>query len=236
MVAGCSSRDLDGMTSNHDDSHPGVVETRLVHDVHRRATSLLADAAGHAPVEELAEFRQFVVGMLRHHHHSEDTDLWPLLTAADPAVAAALEQLSQEHQLLDDALDELDDTEIGEVGGRDRLRGAATDLRDLVHEHLSHEEPILFPSLSEHIAHHVWDGFSQRTVVTSPPAGNHLMVALLDEVGTREQVELVLRHVPAANRAQLPAMRAQARQTLAALRHRSVIGTAPAFGQSLERR
>ena len=195
------------MTTTHHDQHPGVIETRTVHDVHRRATSVLAEASSHATIDSLTEFRRFVIGMLLHHHHSEDTDLWPLLTDANPGLSTALGGLSQEHQLLDGALDELDQTEISEDADRDQLRGAATDLRDLVHEHLSHEEPILFPALAEHISESTWDEFSQRTVATSPPDGNHLMVALLDEVGTAEQVELVLRHVPPTAREQLPAMR-----------------------------
>ena len=199
------------------DLHPGVIETRTVHDVHRAATSLLVETAAHGPVDELTEFGRFVIGMLLHHHQSEDTDLWPLLIDAAPDLSAAPDGLTREHHLLDGALDALERSEIGEVGDRDRLRGAAIALRDLVHEHLSHEEPILFPALTEHVSEHAWDQFSQRTVATSPPEGNHLMVALLDEVGSPEQVELVLRHVPPAHREHLPAMRAQARRTLAAL-------------------
>ena len=222
------------MTTKHDDQHPGVIETQTVHDVHRRATSLLAEATAHAPIDALTEFRRFVIGMLRHHHHSEDTDLWPLLTDASPGLSAALDGLSQEHQLLDGALDELGDSALDEEGSRDQLRGSATDLRDLVHEHLSHEEPILLPALAEHISEPTWDQFSQRTVATSPPDGNHLMVALLDEVGTPEQVELVLRHVPPAAREQLPAMRARGSQALVVLRHRPVIG--PTFADTDIRR
>ena len=59
----------------------GSRETRVIHDVHRRATSTLADlwASPCAPAADVAEFRDFVVAMLEHHHTSEDEDLWPLL-------------------------------------------------------------------------------------------------------------------------------------------------------------
>ncbi|MET7605037.1 hemerythrin domain-containing protein, partial [Streptomyces avermitilis] len=67
-----------------------VAETRLLHKMHRAATSLLAEAAQRdtAPATALAELRDFLVAALRHHHESEDDVLWPLLTAADPAAAA----------------------------------------------------------------------------------------------------------------------------------------------------
>ncbi len=40
---------------------------KLVHDMHRAATSLLA-ASADAPQAELAELSDFVVAALRHHH------------------------------------------------------------------------------------------------------------------------------------------------------------------------
>src|SRR5688572_27516682 len=56
------------------DDHPGVIETRIVHDVHRRATTLLTDAVGmpSAPIHLVAELRDFVVATLHHHHACED--------------------------------------------------------------------------------------------------------------------------------------------------------------------
>src|SRR5215470_2528327 len=86
-----------------------VIETRLTHDVHRFATSLLADAATRdsAPLRQLAEFRTFLVATLEHHHTTEDDLLWPILTAAAPDIAAPLVELTEEHHELDAALEAL---------------------------------------------------------------------------------------------------------------------------------
>jgi hypothetical protein len=55
-------------------------------------------------------------------------------------------------------------------------------------------------------------------VSTAPSEGNHLMIALPDEFGEPEAIEVVLRHVPAAAREQFPALRARAAGTMADLR------------------
>lgn len=61
-----------------------VIETRLVHQVHRVATTLLAEAAVRpsVPLGALAQLRDFLVVNLRHHHETEDDDLWPRIVAA----------------------------------------------------------------------------------------------------------------------------------------------------------
>jgi hypothetical protein len=53
--------------------------------------------------------------------------------------------------------------------------------------------------------------------VTSPPTGAHLMVALFDEVGTPDEVELMLSGLPTPVQALVPMMRVQAKATLDAL-------------------
>ena len=139
------------MTSDRLDP-PAVVETRLVHEGQRRATSLLAaDVGGDAvPAYAAVELRDFVVTSLEHHHRSEDDVLWPLLTSAAPELAEALEGLSREHVHLDAALDELGEVAI-DGAGEQAATAAAVAVRDLVHEHLSHEEPVLLPALRDHI-------------------------------------------------------------------------------------
>jgi hemerythrin-like domain-containing protein len=208
---------MNDMTRTHTDP-TAVIETRVVHDVHRAATSLLATAdVEHAyGIEALAELRRFVTGTLRHHHHGEDADLWPLLARQEPALTAGLRALSAEHAELDTTLDALDSAPIDDDLGA--LRARAETLRDIVHEHLAHEEPFLFPALREHVSDEAWDEFSQRMVTTSPPEGNHLMLAFLDRVASPAEVDLVLRDLPAEAREHFPAMRAQAAATLAALR------------------
>ncbi|MGW3247744.1 hemerythrin domain-containing protein [Streptomyces sp. NPDC001070] len=200
-----------------------VIETRLAHEVHRVATALLAEAAvsPSAPLSALAQLRDFLVVNLRHHHETEDEDLWPQIVAAAPATADALKELSKEHERLDEALDRLAAVELGD-GGTDGVRGtlhdAAVAVRDTVHSHLAHEEPVLFPALREHISPEYWAAFSQRVITTTPPVAGHLMIGFLDEVGTAEEVQLMLAVLPEPVQAVLPAMRRQAADDLWSLR------------------
>jgi len=199
---------------------PSVVETRLVHDGQRRATTLLAGLLGSpdpVPVSAsaVAELRDFVVASLDHHHRLEDTDLWPTLVAADPGLSRPLADLSAEHELLDTALTDLSQLDVAAATGPARL--AAEAVRDRVHEHLSHEEPVLFPALTSHVDDEQWAEFSQRAVASAPQVGTHLLVGFFYEVGTPRQVDLILRHLPPPARDAIPAVRARARAAIAEL-------------------
>jgi hemerythrin-like domain-containing protein len=193
-----------------------IIETRLAHGVHRRATSLLAEAAARPATDSaaLAELREFLVATLHHHHESEDADLWPLITAIAPETAGPLADLSTEHDELDATLDAL---AAAPLDDRAALEKASVAVRDLVHLHLEHEEPLLLPALRDHVSEEAWEEFSNKVITTSPPAGAHLMVAFFDEVGTPEEVELMLSGLPAPVQALLPVMRVQAKATLDAL-------------------
>ncbi|MGW1543052.1 hemerythrin domain-containing protein [Streptomyces sp. NPDC002309] len=220
---------------------PAVVETRLAHEVHRVATTLLAEAAPRpsVPLSALGQLRDFLVANLRHHHETEDNDLWPRIVAMAPDTAHALAMLSEEHEHLEEVLDQLaavdlDDNDVraeigpsgrtGTGGGfvtdqvRSALREAAVAVRDTVHDHLASEEPLLFPALSDHISPAQWQDFAQRVIATTPPVGGHLMIGLLDEVGTPAEVELVLAGLPEPLRPLLPVMRLQATEDLRILR------------------
>ncbi|MGW1887586.1 hemerythrin domain-containing protein [Streptomyces sp. NPDC001970] len=248
MTIGASNEYGPPKTTEAPENPPAVIETRLVHEVHRVATTLLAEAAVRPsmPLGALAQLRDFLVVNLRHHHETEDEDLWPRIVAAAPATEHALDALSEEHERLDAALDLLaavavsgDEVEVevgaGEAVGTGRgstgvgdggvvdgvraaLRDAAVAVRDTVHDHLAREEPILFPALRDHVSPAEWEDFSRRVIATTPPVAGHLMVGFLGEVGTPAEVELVLAGLPEPVRSLLPAMRLQAMDDLRILR------------------
>lgn len=203
-----------------------VTETRLTHDVHRRATTLLAEAAVRpsVPLGALAQLRDFLVANLRHHHESEDEVLWPLIITAAPYVKQSFDQLSGEHKRLDEALDALSaidlsepDEAAGASAGRTALHVAAVAVRNVVHDHLAREEPVLFPVLRKDISPAVWQQFAQQVIATAPPVAGHLMIGFLDEVGTPAEVELVLAGLPGPLHPLVPAMRQQAQSDLRVL-------------------
>jgi hemerythrin-like domain-containing protein len=193
-----------------------VIETRLIHDIHRRATSLLAEAAAHpsAPAAALTDVRDFLVAHLHHHHETEDDILWPMITAKAPEAADPLAGLSGEHDQLDAALDALSAATVDDAG-RASLADAAVAVRDLVHLHLEREEPVLFPALRDHVSEEAWADFSRHVIATTPEVGTDLLVGFLEQVGTPEEVEIVLGGMPAPVRT---ALSEQARATLGMLR------------------
>ncbi|MFD3308241.1 hemerythrin domain-containing protein [Streptomyces sp. NPDC058694] len=196
-----------------------VAETRLLHKMHRAATSLLADAAQRdtAPTAALAELRDFLVAALRHHHESEDGTLWPQLIAADPAGGTGLVELSAEHHALDAALDTLAAAPVQGVEDRAGLASAAAHVRDLVHEHLEHEEPVLFPALAAHMSDRAWAEFSRAVIASAPSVGAHLNIGFFELVGTPAELAVVTANLPQAALQFVPAMREQARTTLDSL-------------------
>lgn len=196
-----------------------ITETRLLHKMHRAATSLLADAAQRdtAPLDALAELRDFLVAALRHHHESEDQTLWPQLIAADPAFGAGLAELSAEHDALDVALDALAAAPLQHGGDRAGLAAAAADVRDLVHKHLEHEEPLLFPALATHMPDRAWSEFSRAVIVSAPPVAAHLNIGFFEQVGTPAELAVVTANLPSAALQFVPAMGERARATLRSL-------------------
>ncbi|MEU2622041.1 hemerythrin domain-containing protein [Streptomyces sp. NPDC007157] len=230
------------MTMTPPTESTAIVETRLAHDVHRAASTLLAEAALNpsVPLSALAQLRDFLVSNLDHHHESEDNDLWPRIVAAVPAAALELDSLSEEHERLDAALNQLAAVAMNgngaggnlsetakptaDQGGtsattvRAALHAAAVTVRDRVHDHLAHEEPVLFPALRDHLTPAEWEDFSQRVIATTPPVAGHLMVGFLDEVGTPAEVDLVLSGLPEPVRPLVPGLRLRAAADLGILR------------------
>lgn len=197
-----------------------IAETRLLHKMHRAATTLLADAAHRrdSPPEALAQLRDFLVAALRHHHESEDDVLWPQLAAADPATGGRFAELGTEHDELDEALDALAAAPVSEDEDRRRLTAAARRVRDLIHEHLEHEESLLFPALAAHMPDQAWADFSRTVISSAPPVAAHLNIGFFELVGTPGELAAVTAHLPQAALDGLPAMREQARVTLGSLR------------------
>ncbi len=179
----------------------GVRETRLVPEVHRRATSLLAELLALPPVPAAAgALRDFVVEMLEHHHTCPD-----------------------EH---DDLQARLDRLKVQAIDSRRPDRSAAVlaaSVRDWVHEHLAHEEPVLFPALERHVPDDDWDSVSIRTVASARQTGLPFLLALIHEVGPPADAELIFRHVPDEAPSMIPAGRAAGEDAIAQLR--SCIGS-----------
>ena len=82
---------------------------------------------------------------------------------------------------------------------------------------LTSAAPDLADALEGLSRQHVRLDAARRTVETAPRSGMHLLVGFMDEVGTADQVEMILRHLPPQARGALPTVRQQGRSALTAL-------------------
>ncbi|WP_394845509.1 hemerythrin domain-containing protein [Pendulispora brunnea] len=197
-----------------------VLETRLVHKVHRRATALLVDAARlpSTPASALAELRDFIVDHLSLHHEREDDSLWPLISSLAPEVRADLVALSEEHERLALVLEALDGLDIARGGDRTVLIEMAVALRDAIRDHLDREEAVLFPALRAHVSEDMWRELVRKVRAAGPPPnGMHLMIGFFDQVGTAEELHHMLSSFPPHRQPLIPALREQAKAAFAGL-------------------
>jgi hypothetical protein len=103
------------------------------------------------------------------------------------------------------------------TGGAPRgaLADAAAEVRDLVHRHLRHEEPVLFPALRDHVSAQQWTEFADYVRSTDTTVGPHLAFGFIDLAATPQDADRFFDTFPAQVRDEvLPAMRRQAHATI----------------------
>lgn len=94
------------------------------------------------------------------HHTLEDRSVFPHLRRADPDLGPVLDRLEQEHHVIADVLEQVDEALVGLVGAGegarpaaealDELQRAVDLLTDTLLSHLAYEERELFHPLAEH--------------------------------------------------------------------------------------
>ena len=95
------------------------------------------------------QYCRFVTG----HHGLEDRSVFPHLRRSDPALAPVLDRLEQEHVVIHDVLEQLDDALVGLVtgaSGTPELQRVVDRLSQTLLEHLSFEEDELVPALDRY--------------------------------------------------------------------------------------
>ncbi|MDR6863339.1 LLM class flavin-dependent oxidoreductase [Phycicoccus sp. 3266] len=95
------------------------------------------------------QYCRFVTG----HHGLEDRSVFPHLRRSDPALTPVLDRLEQEHVVIHDVLEQLDDALVGLVSGASgtpELQRVVDRLSQSLLEHLSYEEDELVPALDRY--------------------------------------------------------------------------------------
>lgn len=115
-------------------------------------------AADPARIELIEEQISLATSCLHHHHTSEDNDLWPRLRQRAPESRGELEELEQEHAVVDPLIARVSDRSIP-------LRERAGDLATLeaaLNVHLDHEEAVALPLIKAHFTRSEWEAMGVK--------------------------------------------------------------------------
>lgn len=128
---------------------PEWVIMYALHDAFRRdLDALLATRAGPAVIRaRWAIFRD----QLEFHHTAEDQVIWPRVRArlaGDPDGLALLDEMEDEHRLIDPLLAAVDHA-LAMDGGHGQLADLLSRLRSTLTSHLAHEETSALPMISQ---------------------------------------------------------------------------------------
>ena len=193
----------------------GPADTRMmgiVHDALRRDLGRLRTALTTPPYPDgdrkqaLAEHVDWLMIFLHEHHHGEDSGLYPMVRAKNPRAMALLDQMDDDHKLIDPAM-----SALREANGR--WRSSSDDaarldmittldrLESVLLPHLEREEDEMMPVVAASITHRDWHAWDQSTNIKPKPMpklaeeGNWLLDGL-----TGERREVLLHEVPAIPR------------------------------------
>ena len=183
----------------------------LMHHAFRRDLAAFARAVPRTPPEDRRAWRALLrrwdvfAEVLHHHHHGEDTWLWPaLLEKADPAEQETLRAMEAEHEDIDPLLTAcasgLRRHAEGHATVDDRaalaVRLCAT--RESLGRHLAHEERDAMLILQRHISQAEWEAIEAHFSEDVDP---RLLLAVvpwaLHEVPTDVRRDLMRRARPA---------------------------------------
>lgn len=167
----------------------------VMHHAFRRDLARFASAARHTPAPDTATWRAMrahwrrFAHQLHEHHTKEDEAIWPMLldrvdAAGDAAARAVLEAMAAEHDLIDPLLAtverELDGLAagIGVAGDRRRrLADVLDEARDVLGDHLAHEERDAIAILQERVTAEEWANL-ERTALAGTPSPPVLLFLL----------------------------------------------------------
>lgn len=183
-------------------------ELIAVHTIMRRSTVMTVTA-----LERLEPGRATkpVVGLIRwqaafvhHHHHSEDELFWPVLRELFPDAVAALDELTEQHLVLDAELDNLSAVaeELANASGsaaadiaRTRALPSAEKVRDVLISHLDTEEPVLATLFPQTPQARIVE-LRKAIVAGAPRSGPDLVLGLLDDPEPAQGSAIMLGNFP----------------------------------------
>jgi len=196
------------------------IDVREMAIVHRTFERVYDEAAqlvrsAKAPTSDratfLADFIDFGVLMLHHHHEGEDEGLYPILIARVPEQAASTEGIEHEHQLVKDALDDV--SKACALWRRDptqengaSLADAIGRLRSVLGAHTKDEEEKVVPLAAVTLSQKEWDAFGDRAVAQIPRKWKPIAFGMMLEPLNASERELMKSKLPAPVRLLYPVL------------------------------
>jgi hemerythrin-like domain-containing protein len=184
---------------------PNLTMNRVIHGAVRRDLDRLTTALGGLRDGDTARARALeraysnLRAELTHHHESEDSLIWPMLSKVG-VDRALLDAMEREHDAMADAL-----TETAEAMATVARSGSAADAaaaqasvvrtREVVERHLQHEEDELEPQLTPHLETPEWKAV-ERKLRSQPPGVAGRYFAWLTDGMTDEHRAFLRKTVP----------------------------------------
>jgi hemerythrin-like domain-containing protein len=163
---------------------------RLIHAAVRRDLDRLHDALGsvrdgdRTRAAELARAYENLHVQLTHHHEGEDTHVWPMLAKVGVG-QELLGAMQEEHHAMADALTESEGamaTYAASGSGADAAaaQGSIARTREVVEQHLTHEENELEPQLKPHLETPEWKVVEKKLSRQPPKVAGTFFAWLTD--------------------------------------------------------
>jgi hemerythrin-like domain-containing protein len=184
-------------------------EMLMVHHMFRREFGLMprlvrsVAARDTARTQIVADHIATLSGVLHHHHHSEDVQVWPVLheRVAD-AAARLVELMGIQHQEVEKAVSEVDTaTQVWRASAtaedRDALADAIQRLLPPLRGHMSTEEANVVPLMEQYITATEWNRMVQAGAGEADPEGMPLMLGMIMYEGDPEIIDAIIGNMPA---------------------------------------
>jgi hypothetical protein len=160
------------------DTRADVTMMYLIHDAIRRDLVRLEDGMHQLASLAAGPARRALIGALErcwsdfdfylhHHHTAEDHRLWPLLRSVCPTTGELLEDMAAEHAAIDPQVRQCRSalaralTSYPTFEDASRAADALGGLRNLLCDHLEHEEFEALPYIVDHLGAH-WPAFERE--------------------------------------------------------------------------
>jgi hypothetical protein len=174
----------------------------LMHVAMRRDAGRLVLAAPNVTPASLDRVRgwwQRLNDVIDWHHHSEDEILWPELRRQVPGFGAREDALIHDHTELEYAMDRVSAAlDRPEPEG---LAAAAVHFHRVLHDHLHHEEEVVFPVFADELPVSSYVAIERRIIGSAPAKVMSYLQPWMFDGADRESVRLVAATIPPPVRA-----------------------------------